>query len=57
MKTVQDYGVYNAERRLAQRSYFIVDKKGVIRYAKVLKQGEPLVSNEALIEEVKKINR
>ena len=57
MKTVQDYGVYNAERRLAQRSYFIVDKKGVIRYAKVLKQGEPLVANEALIEEVKKINR
>jgi len=57
MKTVQDYGVYNAERRLAQRSYFIVDKKGVIRYAKVLKQGEPLVANEALIEEVKKINK
>ena len=57
MKTVQDYGVYNTERRVAQRSYFIVDKKGVIRYAKVLKQGEGLVPNEALIEEVRKINK
>jgi peroxiredoxin len=57
LKTIQAYGVLNAERKLAQRSYFIVDKKGVIRYAKVLKQGEPLISNEALIEEVKKINK
>ena len=35
--------MYNAERKLAQRSYFIVDKQGVVRYKKVLKQGEPLV--------------
>jgi len=42
-------------RRLAQRSYFIVDKQGVIRYKKVLAPKEPLVSNEALLEEVKKI--
>ena len=56
-KTTQVYGVFNAERRLAQRSYFIVDKQGVIRYKKILKQGEPLVPNEALIEEVKKINK
>jgi peroxiredoxin len=57
MKTMQDYGVFNAERRLAQRSYFIIDKQGVIRYMKVLKQGEPLVSNEELLAEVKKINK
>ena len=55
-KTMQLYGVFNAERRLAQRSYFIVDKQGVIRYMKVLKQGEPLVPNDELIAEVKKIN-
>lgn len=55
-KTAQAYGVYNAERKLAQRSYFIVDKKGLIRYVKVLKQNEPLVANDELIAEVKKIN-
>ena len=52
----QAWGVYNAERKLAVRSYFIVDKNGVVRYKKVLKQGEPLVPNEVLLEELKKIN-
>ena len=56
-KTSQAYGVFNAERKLATRSYFIVDKQGVVRYKRVLKQGEPLISNEALLEEVKKINQ
>ena len=55
-KTLQAYGVFNAERRLAQRSYFIVDKQGVIRYKKILAPKEPLVENEALIAEVKKLN-
>ena len=48
--------MFNAERRLAQRSYFIVDKQGVIRYKRVLKQGEPLIANDDLLEEVKKLN-
>lgn len=56
-KTAQAYGVFNAERKLAQRSYFIVDKQGVIRYKKVLAPKEPLVPNETLIEEVKKIGK
>jgi len=55
-KTTQAYGVFNAERKLAQRSYFIIDKSGVVRYKKVLGRGEPLASNDALIEEVKKLN-
>jgi peroxiredoxin len=49
------YGVLNAERRLAQRSYFIVDKEGVVRFKKVLAPKEPLLSNEVLIEEVRKL--
>jgi len=57
LKAMQAYGVLNAERRLAQRSYFIVDKQGVVRYKKVLGRGEPLVPNDTLIEEVKKINK
>ena len=54
-KTSQAYGVFNSERRLAQRSWFIVDKEGVIRYKKILAPKEPLVENEALIAEVKKL--
>lgn len=55
LKTIQDFGVLIPERRLAQRSYFIVDKQGVVRYKKVLKQGEDLVPNETLIQELKKL--
>ena len=51
------YGVFNADRKLATRSYFIVDKKGIVRYKKVLKPGEPLVPNDELIELVKQINK
>ena len=54
-KTIQAYGVFNPERKLAQRSYFIVDKKGVVRYKRVLKQGEPLIPNETLLAEAKKL--
>ena len=54
-KTTQAYGVFNADRRLAVRSYFIIDKQGVLRYKKVLAPKEPLVENEALIAEVKKL--
>ena len=57
MKTMQDYGVFNADRKLAQRSYFIIDKQGVVRYRRVLKQGEELLPNEELIAEVKKLNK
>ena len=57
LKAMQAYGVLNAERKLAQRSYFIVDKQGVVRYKKVLARGEALVPNDKLIEEVKKINK
>jgi len=54
-KTSQAYGVFNAERKLATRSYFIVDKQGVVRYKKVLVPKEPLVENDVLLAEVKKI--
>ena len=56
-KATQAYGVYNAERRLAQRSWFIVDKQGIIRYKKVLAPKEDLVPNEVLLEEVKKLGK
>ena len=55
LKTIEAYGVLIPERRLAQRSYFIVDKQGVVRYKKVLAPKEPLLSNEALLAEVAKL--
>jgi len=54
-KTIQAYGVFYAQSKLAQRSYF-VDKLGIVRYRKVQQRGEGLVSNEQLVEEIKKIN-
>ena len=57
LKAMSAYGVLNAERRLAQRSYFIVDKQGIVRYKKVLVPKEGLVPNEVLLAEIKKINQ
>ena len=56
-KTIQAYGVFNPQSKLAQRSYFIVDKQGIVRYKKVLERGEPLVPNDRLVEEIRKINQ
>lgn len=56
LKTIDAYGVLNAERRLAQRAWFIVDKQGVIRYKKVVAPKEPWPSNDFLVEELKKLN-
>ena len=54
-KMSQAYGVYNAERRLATRSWFIIDKQGVIRFKKVLAPKEAWVENDALLAELKKL--
>jgi len=54
-KISQAYGVFNSERKLAQRAWFIIDKQGVVRYKKVLAPKEPLMENDALIEELKKL--
>jgi peroxiredoxin len=55
LKTIDAYGVLDRERRVAQRSYFIVDKQGIIRYKNVLGRGQPLVTDEALVAEIKNI--
>lgn len=54
LKTIKNYGVLAGT--VAQRSYFIVDRNGVLRYKKILERGEPLVPNDKLLEEVKKIH-
>lgn len=55
---MQSFGVYDAEKRLAKRSYVIIDKNGVIRYLNIrpTNTGKDLLSTEELLNEVKKIN-
>ena len=55
LKTIAAYGVLNAERRLAQRAWFIVDKQGVVRYKNVVGPKDPWPSNDSLVEELKKL--
>jgi peroxiredoxin len=58
-KVMQSFGVYDAEKRLAKRSYVIVDGDGVIRYLNIrpTNTAKDLVSTEELLTEVKKVNR
>ena len=57
LKTIEGYGVLNPERRLARRSYFIIDKQGVVRFKRVLKSGEELIPNEELLQLVQTLNK
>jgi alkyl hydroperoxide reductase subunit AhpC len=53
---IKAYGVFNEKRHRARRSYFIVDKQGVIRFKKVM-SGRKLLPNDDLLKEIKKINQ
>ena len=48
------YGVFNEERGLDMRSAFVVDKEGVIRYAKSYAPGT-IPTSEELLAELKKL--
>jgi alkyl hydroperoxide reductase subunit AhpC len=56
---MQAYGVYDEPRRLAKRSYVIVDKEGVVRYLNIRPTNteKDLLSTEQLLNEVKKVNK
>ena len=56
---MQAYGVYDQERRLAKRSYVIIDKQGVVRYVNIRPSNteKDLLSTEQLLNEVKKVNK
>lgn len=55
LKTIQAYGVLNEEGRTAKRSYFIIDKQGVVRFKKIMPSGRDLLPNDELLAELKKI--
>jgi peroxiredoxin len=58
-KVLKAYGVFREDRLQATRSYFIVDKEGIVRYKHIPPSpGEKdLVPSESLLNEVKKINK
>jgi alkyl hydroperoxide reductase subunit AhpC len=56
---MQAYGVYDEPRRLAKRSYVIIDKDGVIRYLDIRPSNseKDLLTTEQLLNAVKKVNK
>jgi len=56
---MQAYGVYDDTRRLAKRSYVIVDKEGVIKYYDIrpTNSEKDLLSTQQLLNAVKKVNQ
>ena len=58
-KAMQAFGVYDEPRRIAKRSYVIIDKEGVVRYLNIRPSNseKDLLSTEALLNEVKKVNK
>lgn len=58
-KVMKAFGVLNEERRIARRSYIIIDKEGVVRYKNTRPTGakQHLLSTEELLKEIKKVNQ
>jgi peroxiredoxin len=56
-KVITSYGILNAEEHggIAHPSIFIVDKAGVIRFLHVGKDPQDRPSDEAILEEIKRI--
>ncbi len=50
----QAYGIFNDERGMDKRAAYVIDAKGVVRYAKVYPQGTIPTSDE-LLAELKKL--
>lgn len=44
------FGIFNEERGMDKRSTYVIDGKGVVRYAKVYPQGTIPTSDELLAE-------
>jgi alkyl hydroperoxide reductase subunit AhpC len=56
---MQAYGVYDEPRRVAKRSYIIIEKEGVIQYYDIRPSNteKDLLSTEQLLNAVKKVNK
>ncbi len=56
-KVMQAYGVLDPEQRRAKRSYFIIDKQGIIRFKRLMPSNRELMDNEELLAVIRKINQ
>ncbi len=50
----QAYGIFNEERGMDKRAAYVIDAKGVVRYAKVYPQGT-IPTSEELLAELRKL--
>ena len=48
------FGIFNEERGIDKRAAYVIDAKGVIRYAKVYPQGT-IPTSEELLAELRKL--
>ena len=58
-KVMQAFGVLDEARRVAKRSYIIIDKDGVVRFnnTRPTNSEKDLLLTETLLSEVKKVNK
>jgi mycoredoxin-dependent peroxiredoxin len=48
------FGIFNEERGMDKRAAYVIDAKGVVRYAKVYPQGT-IPTSEELLAELRKL--
>lgn len=58
-KVTKSFGVFDEANGKVKRSYFIIDKSGVIRFKSIRPSNleQDLLSTDELLKEVKKINK
>jgi peroxiredoxin len=58
-KVMKSFGVFDKASGGVKRSYFIIDKNGIIRFKSVRSSNleQDLLSTDELLKEVKKINK
>lgn len=58
-KVAKAFGVFDETTRRARRSYFIIDKEGVVRFKSVRPSNreQDLITTDELLKEIKKINQ
>jgi peroxiredoxin len=58
-KVMKSFGVWDEKRNLANRSYVIIDREGIVRFkdTRPSNREADLLSSETLLQEVKKVNQ
>jgi peroxiredoxin Q/BCP len=51
-QVIRRYGVLDETWNLAKRSYFIIDRKGVVRFKKIFDEPVRVMTNEELLAQV-----